>query len=34
MMKSDIELTNEIDSYLRGELNESERIDFENKRLN
>ena len=33
MMKSDIELTNQIDSYLRGELTESELIDFENKRI-
>ena len=33
MMKSDIELTNQIDAYLRGELTESELIDFENKRI-
>ena len=33
MMKSDIELTNQIDAYLSGELTESELIDFENKRI-
>ena len=33
MVKSDIELTNQIDAYLRGELTESELIDFENKRI-
>jgi S1-C subfamily serine protease len=33
MMKSDIELTNQIDAYLRGELNESELTEFEKKRV-
>ncbi|SDM59699.1 Trypsin-like peptidase domain-containing protein [Daejeonella rubra] len=33
MMKSDIELTNQIDAYLRGELTDSEIADFEKKRV-
>ena len=32
-MKSDIELMNQIDAYLKGELTESELTDFENKRI-
>lgn len=33
MMKSDIELMNQIDAYLKGELTESELADFEKKRI-
>lgn len=32
-MKSEIEIINQIDAYLRGELTESERSEFEQKRL-
>jgi serine protease Do len=33
-MKSEIDIINQIDAYLRGELSDSELADFEQKRLN
>jgi hypothetical protein len=33
-MKSEIDIINQIDAYLRGKLSDSELADFEQKRLN